>query len=65
MTYFYWSKIPYQCFPPGIRDFAPINPDPTRVAHLEMVGESPSGSCCIHKDANSRPCLNWNKLLIT
>ncbi|GKV32564.1 hypothetical protein SLEP1_g41159 [Rubroshorea leprosula] len=26
-------------FPSGIRGFAPTNPDPTRVAHLEMVDE--------------------------
>ncbi|GKV24851.1 hypothetical protein SLEP1_g34404 [Rubroshorea leprosula] len=52
-------------FPPGIRGFAPTNPDPTRVAHLEMMGESPSGGCCIHKDSNSRPYLSWNKPLTT
>ena len=34
--------------PPDIWNFAPTNPNPTRIAHLAMVGESPNRGVCVH-----------------
>ncbi|OMO58830.1 hypothetical protein CCACVL1_25328, partial [Corchorus capsularis] len=31
------------------------NPDPTRVAHLVMMDESPNRGCCVRKVSNLRP----------
>ncbi|OMO99860.1 hypothetical protein CCACVL1_03573, partial [Corchorus capsularis] len=33
----------------GIQGLALTNPDPTRVAHLVIVGESPNRGCCVRK----------------
>ncbi|OMO49396.1 hypothetical protein CCACVL1_31030 [Corchorus capsularis] len=35
--------------------FALTNPDPTRVAYLVMVGESPNRGNCVRKISNLRP----------